>query len=84
MTGIDVARLAPALFAVVQQDDEEDWVAAWGMAFEDHAEVTSTCGDLRMLTATAEGALRYFEEGARVRTTIVWVTPAQPRASALR
>ncbi|CCH27612.1 hypothetical protein ABZ816_07925 [Actinosynnema sp. NPDC047251] len=83
MTGIDVDRLAPQLFAVVQQDDEEDWVAAWGMAFEDHAEVASTSGDLRMLTATAESALRYFEEGDEVRTTIVWVTPAAPRASAL-
>lgn len=84
MTGIDVDRLAPQLFAVVQQDDEDDWVAAWGMAFEDRAEVASTSGDLRVLTTDAQGALRYFEEGDEVRTTLVWVNPAQPRASALR
>ncbi|WP_433267436.1 hypothetical protein ACQPZF_01475 [Actinosynnema sp. CS-041913] len=83
MTGIDVARLAPQLFAVVQTDDEDDWVAAWGMAFEDHAEVASTTGDLRMLTASPESALRYFEEGDDVRTSLVWVDPAQPRGSTL-
>ncbi len=83
MTGIDVAGMAPQLFAVVQQDDEEDWIAAWGMAFEDHAEVATTSGDLRMLTASPESALRYFEEGDEVRTSLVWVDPAQPRGSAL-
>ncbi|GAA1338962.1 hypothetical protein [Saccharothrix algeriensis] len=84
MTGIDVARHAPRLFAVVQQDDEEDWIAAWGMAFEDRAEVASTAGDLRMLTTSPEGALRYFEEGEDVRTSLVWVNPAEPGAPALR
>ncbi|MBW4719754.1 hypothetical protein [Saccharothrix obliqua] len=83
MTGIDVDRLAPQLFAVVQHDDEEDWIAAWGMAFEDHAEVASTSGDLRMLTASPESALRYFEEGDSVITRLVWVNTARTGGPAL-
>lgn len=83
MSGIDVSELAPRLFAVVQGDDDEQWVAAWGMEFEDHAEVAAVSGDFRMLVPAAAGSLKYFDEGLDVRTTLVWVDPAPPGGSAL-
>ncbi|WP_309110297.1 hypothetical protein [Saccharothrix sp.] len=83
MSAFDVSGLAPRLFAVVQSDDEEQWVAAWGMEFEDHAEVAAVSGEFRMLTPGAVNSLKYFEEGHDITTTLVWVNPAQPGGSAL-
>ncbi|CAL9655194.1 hypothetical protein SUDANB95_06730 [Actinosynnema sp. ALI-1.44] len=80
---LDVSGLAPRLFAVVQGDEDEQWVAAWGMEFEDHADVAAVSGEFRMLTKDAASSLKYFEEGHEIGTTLVWVNPARPGDSAL-
>ncbi|MEW1724471.1 hypothetical protein [Streptomyces sp. NPDC093109] len=70
-----VADSAPRLFAVVQEvgDREDGWVAAWGLAFEDRAEVVAGGGGGRMCLPSAEGALRYFGRGGEVRASLYWV-----------
>ncbi|MFJ1643777.1 hypothetical protein [Streptomyces sp. NPDC088258] len=70
-----VADSAPRLFAVVQEvgDREDGWVAAWGLAFEDRAEVVPYGGGVRMSLPSAEGALRHFGRGGEVRASLYWV-----------
>jgi hypothetical protein len=72
-----VADEAPRLFAVVQVYG--DWVdgriAAWGMAFEDHAEVVSVDGRTHMSLRSAERAVRGFRRRPDVNAHLVWVNP---------
>ena len=72
-----VADEAPRLFAVVQVYGErvDAQIAAWGMAFEDHAEVVSVTGTRRMSLPAPERALRRFTVGTHVRARIVWFNP---------
>ncbi|MFE2498044.1 hypothetical protein [Streptomyces scopuliridis] len=69
-----VADTAPRLFAVVQEygDRVDGRVAAWGMAFEDHAEVISVEGHRRTRTASHEQALRAYRLGTRVVPQLMW------------
>lgn len=69
-----VADEAPRLFAVVQvyRDRIDARIAAWGMAFENHAEVVSLQSALRMSLQTPENALRGFNCGSHVRARLVW------------
>lgn len=63
MTGEErelVAGEAPRLFAVVEHDPEVQ-VAAWGLAFEDSAEVVSEDGSLRMSLQGPESVLHLFK-----------------------
>jgi len=72
-----VAEDAPRLFAVVQEYGErvDGRIAAWGMAFDDHADIVSSeCGLWRRLTA-AEDALRGFNLGSHVHARLVWFSP---------
>jgi hypothetical protein len=57
-----VADEAPRLFAVVQEYGErvDGQIAAWGMAFADHAEVVSVKRGMRMSLQAPEKALRMF------------------------
>lgn len=76
-----VAEGRPRLFAVlrefgVHQDAE---VAAWGMAWDGHAELISPDCGARMRSESAERALRLFGCGGEdVSARLVWVdsTPA--------
>lgn len=81
-----VADAAPRLFAIVQEygDRVDAQIAAWGMAFADHAEVISVEGKLRMSLRAPESALRAFHFGSHVRARLVWLpsganTPADVR-----
>jgi hypothetical protein len=55
-----VAEEAPRLFAVVEHDPEFQ-VAAWGLAFEDSAQVVSEDGTLRMSLQGPESCLHLFK-----------------------
>lgn len=69
-----VTDAAPRLFAVVQEygDRVDGRVAAWGMAFEDHAEVISVEGHRRTRTTTPEQALRAYRLGTGVVPQLMW------------
>jgi hypothetical protein len=73
---------APRLFAVVQEYGErvDGTIAAWGMAFADHAEVVSVARGTRMSLQTAENALRMFASGGHIQARLVWLSPARGHA----
>lgn len=69
-----VADEAPRIFAVVQEygTRADGVIAAWGMAFEDHAEVVGVDGGLRMSLRAPERALRGFRR-PHITPRLVWV-----------
>ncbi len=75
---------APRVFAVVQEYGErsDGRIAAWGMAFAEHAEVVAVDGGLRMNVTSPENALRCFGRGETIRPRLVWFDPAAPGAAA--
>lgn len=72
-----VADEAPRLFAVMQVYGErvDGRIAAWGMAFTDHAEVVSVDHGMRMSLQAPENALRLFKFGSHIRARLVWFNP---------
>lgn len=70
-----VADEAPRLFAVVQEYGVrvDAVIAAWGMAFPDHAEIVAH--QLRMSVRDPESALRMFAVGRHIRARLVWFDP---------
>ncbi len=72
-----VADEAPRLFAVVQEygDRVDGRIAAWGMAFADHAEVVSVTRKRRMSLPAPEHALRLFTFGSHIQARLVWFNP---------
>ncbi|MFC9425804.1 hypothetical protein [Streptomyces sp. NPDC056987] len=70
-----VADTAPRLFAVFHEEGQEDdgWVAAWVLAFDDRAEVVTPGGALRLTTSSPEQAVRHFSRGEGVTAHLVWV-----------
>ncbi|PZS28506.1 MAG: hypothetical protein DLM59_14580 [Pseudonocardiales bacterium] len=75
-----VADEAPRLFAVVQVygDRVDARIAAWGLAFEGHAEVVSSPPAVRMSLRAPKNCLRGFTIGSHVRARLVWVKPGAP------
>ncbi|GGP83110.1 hypothetical protein [Saccharothrix coeruleofusca] len=70
---------APRLFAIAHEygDRHDGWIAAYGMAFRDRAEVVSTEGDFRTSSASPEAALATFARFANaqnVKPHLVWLT----------
>lgn len=72
-----VADFAPRLFAVVQEygDRVDARIAAWGIAFDDHAAVVGVDGGLWMSLQAPENALRGFAWGSHITPRLVWVNP---------
>jgi hypothetical protein len=72
-----VADEAPRLFAVVQEYGEriDARIAAWGLAFADHAEVVSVERKRRVSLQAPENALRMFKFGSHIRVRLVWFNP---------
>lgn len=73
-----VADQAPRLFAVVQAycGQLDGRVAAWGMAFDDGAEIVSVERGLRMSVGAAETAPTLFARNPQVEARLVWLPPA--------
>lgn len=78
-----VQDTAPRLFAVVQcyepgdgeRDQGDAWVAAWGMAFDGHAEIVGSGGGARFSVCSPDWAVRRFGRGADLSARLVWVAP---------
>ncbi len=72
-----VADEAPRLFAVVQEYGQrvDGVIAAWGIAFEDHAEVVSADGRLYLRLQAPQHAVRRFHVGTHIRAHLVWFNP---------
>ncbi len=70
-----VTVAAPRLFAVVQEYGErvDGRIAAWGMAFEDHVDIVSVEGGIRMALPGPENVLPYFDRGSHVKARLVWL-----------
>lgn len=66
---------APRLFAVTQLygDQQDARIAAWGHAFADHYEVTSTDGASRQRLNTETAVLRHYTWGDTITARIIWV-----------
>ena len=66
---------APALFAVMQEygDRVDGRVAAWGMAFEDHAEIVSVEGHRRMNVVSLKRAVKRFAQKPDISARLVWM-----------
>ncbi|GAA3012030.1 hypothetical protein [Actinokineospora diospyrosa] len=71
-----VAVEAPRLFAVVEEFGEraDARIAAWGMAFPEHAELVGIHRPLRMSLNGPESALPLFTRD-HTRAHLVWVDP---------
>jgi hypothetical protein len=69
-----VAEDAPRLFAVVQEygDRADGWIAAWGMAFDGHADVVAVGRHAQMRLPAPENALRMFGLGNHIRARLMW------------
>jgi hypothetical protein len=72
-----VAEEAPRLFAIVQEYGErvDGRIAAWGMAFANHAEVVTVEHTQWMSLQAPENALRLFALGSHFRSRLVWFNP---------
>ena len=73
-----VADEAPKVFAIVQEYGVrvDGRIAAWGMAFEDHAELVTVESGTRASLQKPENALRMFTFGTHIQARLVWVNPA--------
>lgn len=71
-----VTDTAPRLFAVFHEEGQEDdgWVAAWGLAFDDRAEVVTPGGALRVTASSPEQAVRHFSRSKSLTGHLVWVS----------
>lgn len=72
---------APRLFAVVQEYGErvDGRIAAWGMAFDDHAPLVAVDAPVWMTLQAPEHALGRFTVGSRIRARLVWLdSPYSP------
>jgi hypothetical protein len=78
LIGEEVNVSAPKVFAVVQEYGERaDYhVAAWGMSFDDRAEVVSVDRRMRMSFRSLDRVLRSFCWGPNITARLVWA--AQP------
>jgi hypothetical protein len=72
-----VADEAPRLFAVVQEYGErvDGRIAAWGMAFDDHAEIISVDDDTSVSLSSPERAAHGFNHRPNITPRVVWVNP---------
>ncbi len=72
-----VADEAPRLFAVVQEYGErvDGRIAAWGMAFEDCAEVVRVGCSGHLNLRSPERAVLLFSRSPHITARVVWVTP---------
>jgi hypothetical protein len=72
-----VADEAPRLFAVVQEYGErvDGRTAAWGMAFEDHAEVIGVDRGIHVNLGSPEQATRAFNRRPHITARVMWVNP---------
>ncbi|SER38338.1 hypothetical protein [Actinokineospora terrae] len=74
-----VADEAPRVFAIVEEfgDRHDARIAAWGMAFPEHAELVGIYRPLRMTLTAPESALPLFTR-ANTQARLIWAAPETP------
>lgn len=72
-----VASFAPRLFALAEEAGErlDGRIVAWGMAFQDHAEVVKVDGTSRGTFLSADRAREIFTLSHRGKIRLVWYKP---------
>ncbi len=72
-----VADEAPRLFAIVQEYGErsDGRIAAWGMAFEDHAKVVSVDSATLTSLSSLDRVVHGFSYHPNITGHVVWVNP---------
>lgn len=75
-----VAEEAPRVFAVVQEygTRADARIAAWGMAFEDIAEVVGVDRSMHLRLRSPERATRFFQRRPHISAHVVWAKPNAP------
>jgi hypothetical protein len=75
-----VADEAPRLFAIVQElgEREDGRITAWGMAFDDHADVVRHGGGSFLSVNSPDRARTLLGRGPGITARLVWVTPPTP------
>ncbi|MDQ3579479.1 MAG: hypothetical protein M3443_18165, partial [Actinomycetota bacterium] len=70
-----VCEFAPRLFAVIQEygDRVDGRIAAWGLAFDDYAEIVGVDRGLRMSTTSPEQSLIGFTHRPDITARVMWV-----------
>ena len=70
-----VVTFAPRLFAVVQdyRGDEDGRIAAWGLKFEDHAEIVEVDRGDQFTTTSPEHAVLEFTHRPDITARVLWV-----------
>ncbi|GAB2923147.1 hypothetical protein [Streptomyces mayteni] len=75
-----VNETAPKVFAIVvtyENPYDEDWVAAWGMAYQDKTfEVATVDGDMRLRVCTLDWLLAYFGRDPVATARVEWPAAA--------
>ncbi|SMD27597.1 hypothetical protein [Kibdelosporangium aridum] len=69
---------APQMFAVALEYGAQldVKIAAWGMAFDEHAYMITEDDNRQFVLADADGALKYFPKTHNVTPRLIWVTPS--------
>lgn len=85
MVQLIVAEQAPRRFAIVQDAGTrmDGWVAAWGMAFEDHVEIVDAHNKAHYSLRTPRLALCAYGARPNITARLIWVDsePADSVAS---
>ena len=71
-----VGHEAPRRFALVEEIGErkDAMIVAWGIAFDDHAEVVSAAHDgARAIFSSAEAARRLLSSHEKIKVWLVWI-----------
>jgi hypothetical protein len=75
-----VAEDAPRVFAIVQEygDRVDARLAAWGLAFEDHADAITVGNGMHLSAHSPNALVRRFRTGKHVTPHVVWVEGQVP------
>lgn len=77
-----VENEAPLRFALVEEIGErkDAVIVAWGIAFDDHAEVVSAAYDgIRAFFSSAERARQRLSNHEKIKVRLVWIDRPHPR-----
>lgn len=72
---------APRRFALVEEIGErkDAMIVAWGIAFDDHAEVASAAHDgIRAIFPSAESARQRLSSHEKIKIRLVWIDGQRP------
>jgi len=75
---------APRRFALVEEIGErkDAMIIAWGIAFDDHAEIVSAAHDgVRAIFSSAENARQWLSSHEKIKIRLVWIDQTEQQHS---